>query len=139
MIFRKMSKNKWLELSLLMGLVLIVAMVSSMPIYTDAILQRMLVKDLEQKQTTSNTYSGGYRAGVTFPDAMKGTVTIPERIARLDRAMNQAKDDGFNLPTHEFVSERYTPIFKLIPSDATKINPDIKRFGNIVGLSQLED
>jgi putative ABC transport system permease protein len=139
MIFRKMVKNKWLELSLLMGLVLIVAMVSSMPIYTDAILQRMLVKELEQKQITSNVYSGGYTAAVTFSDVVRGNVTPTERIARLDRAMNQAKDTGFQLPTHEFVIERYTPMFKLIPTDTTKINPDIKRFANIVGMSGLED
>lgn len=138
MIFRKMVKNKWLELSLLVGLVLIVAMVSSMPIYTDAILQRMLVKELEQKQITSNIYSGGYTAAVTFSDVMRGTITPTERIARLDKAMNQAKD-GFKLPLHEFVIERYTPMFKLIPMDVTKINPDIKRFGNIVGMSDLED
>ncbi|MEX2415161.1 MAG: FtsX-like permease family protein [Paenibacillaceae bacterium] len=139
MIFRKMVKNKWLELSLLMGLVLIVAMVSSMPIYTDAILQRMLIKDLEQKQTTSNIYSGGYTASVTFSDVMRGVVTPTERLARLDKAMNQAKDTGFQLPIHEFVIERYTPMFKLIPTDATKINPDVKRFANIVGLSGMED
>lgn len=138
MIFRKMVKNKWLELSLLVGLVLIVAMVSSMPIYTDAILQRMLVKELEQKQITSNIYSGGYTAAVTFSDVMRGTITPTERIARLDKAMNQAKD-GFKLPLHEFVIERYTPMFKLIPMDVTKINPDIKRFANIVGMSDLED
>lgn len=138
MIFRKMVKNKWLELSLLVGLVLIVAMVSSMPIYTDAILQRMLVKELEQKQITSNIYSGGYTAAVTFSDVMRETITPTERIARLDKAMNQAKD-GFKLPLHEFVIERYTPMFKLIPMDVTKINPDIKRFANIVGMSDLED
>ncbi len=139
MIFRKMVKNKWLEMSLLMGLVLIVAMVSSMPIYTDAILQRMLIKELEQKQLTSNLFSGGYTAAVTFSDSMGGTVTPTERIARLDRAMNQAKDAGFQLPLHEFVTERYTPMFKLIPTDVTKINPDIKRFANIVGMTDLED
>jgi putative ABC transport system permease protein len=139
MIFRKMIKNKWLELSLLMGLVLIVAMVSSMPIYTGAILQRMLVKELEQKQITSNLYSGGYTAGVTFSDVLRGNVPVPERISRLDNAMNQAKDTGFNLPVHEFVIERYTPMYKLIPMDVTKINPDVKRFANIVGLSHLED
>ena len=138
MIFRKMIKNKWLELSLLMGLVLIVAMVSSMPIYTDAILQRMLIKDLEQKQITSNIYSGGYTAAVTFSDIIKG-VTPTERINRLDRAMNQAKNAGFQLPVHEFVIERYTPMFKLLPTDVTKIDPDVKRFANIVGLSGLED
>jgi putative ABC transport system permease protein len=139
MIFRKMIKNKWLVLSLLMGLVLIVAMVSSMPIYTDAILQRMLVKELEQKQINSNIYAGGFTAGVTFSDVISGPVSVPERVAKLDKVMNYAKNTGFNLPTLEFVSERYTPTFKLTPTDVTKVDPEVKRFGNMVGLSNLED
>ncbi|UUZ79210.1 hypothetical protein LJK88_28890 [Paenibacillus sp. P26] len=47
MMMRKMVKNKWLELSLLLGLVISVGLAASMPIYTGAILQRSLIKDLE--------------------------------------------------------------------------------------------
>ena len=46
MLLRKMAKNRWLELSLLTGLVITVGLASSMPIYTGSILQRMLLKDL---------------------------------------------------------------------------------------------
>ncbi len=60
MIVRKMVKNKWLEISMLLGLTLIVALVSSMPLYTSAILERMLVKELEQLQTESDRYPGTY-------------------------------------------------------------------------------
>jgi putative ABC transport system permease protein len=138
MIVRKMVKNKWLEMSLLMGLILIVAMVSSMPIYTDAILHRMLIKDLEQQQTTSNIYPGVYTATAIFSDVPEGGSST-EQIARLDQAMNQAKDSGFQLPVQQFVIERYTPMMKLIPRDATKINPDDQRFANILGMSGMEE
>lgn len=51
MIIRKMVQNKWLVGSLFIGLVMSVALVSSMPIYSEAILSRMLVKDLETMQS----------------------------------------------------------------------------------------
>lgn len=62
MIMRKMIKNKWLEFSLLLGLIISVGLVSSMPIYTSAILQRLLVKDLELLQTNSQQYPGIFGA-----------------------------------------------------------------------------
>ncbi len=55
---RKMFKNRWLTLSLLAGYIIAVAIVSSMPAYSHAILARMLRKDLEQSQLTSGIYPG---------------------------------------------------------------------------------
>ena len=45
---RKMLKNRWLTISLLIGYLMAVAIVASMPVYSHAILDRMLQKDLEQ-------------------------------------------------------------------------------------------
>ena len=55
---RKMLKNRWLTISLLIGYLMAVAIVASMPIYSHAILDRMLQKDLGQIQTQSRTYPG---------------------------------------------------------------------------------
>lgn len=55
---RKMLKNRWLTLSLLAGYLIAVAIVSSMPVYSHAILSRMLRKDLEQSQLSSGIYPG---------------------------------------------------------------------------------
>jgi len=55
-----MLRNKWLVLCLLIGCILSVAMVGSIPSYTDAVFQKMLIKDLENYQTTSNIYPGQY-------------------------------------------------------------------------------
>ncbi|GLX70004.1 ABC transporter permease [Paenibacillus glycanilyticus] len=64
MIVRKMTQNKWLELSLLIGLVLTVGLVSSIPTYTEAILSRMLVKELEASQLSS--YPGTMNMRFTY-------------------------------------------------------------------------
>lgn len=60
MVLRKMFSNKWLFLCLLIGSILTVALLSSIPIYTDGVLQRMLIKELESFQEKSAVYPGSY-------------------------------------------------------------------------------
>ncbi|NLM61429.1 MAG: FtsX-like permease family protein [Clostridiales bacterium] len=57
-IFRKMLNNKWMIISLLIGNILLCSLVSSIPLYSDAILQRMLTKQLEQQQIETNRFPG---------------------------------------------------------------------------------
>ncbi len=58
MVLRKMLNNKWMVVCLLTGAVLAVAMISSIPIYTNGVLQRMLTKDLEQYQISTKVFPG---------------------------------------------------------------------------------
>jgi len=51
-----MLSNKWMIISLLIGNILLCSMVASIPLYSDAILQRMLTKQLEQQQLETNRY-----------------------------------------------------------------------------------
>ena len=54
----KMGRSRWLTLSLLAGYLMAVAIVCSMPIYSHAILGRMLTRDLEQLQIERSVYPG---------------------------------------------------------------------------------
>lgn len=54
----KMLKNRWLTISLLAGYTIAVAIVSSLPIYSNAVLNRMLRKDLETSQVETGVYPG---------------------------------------------------------------------------------
>ncbi len=51
-----MIKNKWLVLSLIIGCMLAVSVIGSIPMYSDGILQRMLIKDFELDQEEKNVY-----------------------------------------------------------------------------------
>ncbi|HZJ56860.1 MAG TPA: FtsX-like permease family protein [Clostridia bacterium] len=66
MVLRKMINNKWMALCLLIGFILAVAMVSSIPIYTDGVLQRMLTRDLENHQVTTGFFPGRYIASANL-------------------------------------------------------------------------
>ena len=63
---RKLIKNGWLTICLLGGCLLAVAVASSIPIYTEGVLQRMLIKDLESYQRTGGKYPGTYYVKTNF-------------------------------------------------------------------------
>lgn len=66
MVLRKMINNKWMVLCLLIGFIMAVAMVSSIPIYTDGVLQRMLTRDLENYQVSSGYFPGRYHTSANI-------------------------------------------------------------------------
>ena len=53
-----MRNTKWMVLCLFIGFLLAAGMMSTIPIYMDASLQRMLIKDMEQYQIDNNKYKG---------------------------------------------------------------------------------
>ncbi|NLG37391.1 MAG: ABC transporter permease, partial [Clostridiales bacterium] len=59
-VLRKLLNNKWMVACLLVGSIVAVAMISSIPMYTDGILQRMLIKDMEAYQQRTGSYPGRY-------------------------------------------------------------------------------
>lgn len=136
MVFRKMLKNKWLEFCLLLGFMITVAMASSMPIYTDAILSRMLVKDLEGMQQKEQVYPGSLWAQMKFgnltPDEING------RITQADKDMASYAGQ-FNLPVKEQVKIRVSSRYVIHPEDPAKADPNASRAIDIVSMSGLEN
>ncbi|MCL2056830.1 MAG: ABC transporter permease [Oscillospiraceae bacterium] len=57
---KKMLRGKWMVFCLLIGCVIFVAVLSSIPTYTDGIFQHMLLKDLEAQQVRQASYPGVY-------------------------------------------------------------------------------
>ncbi|NHN30682.1 FtsX-like permease family protein [Paenibacillus agricola] len=137
MIMRKMIKNKWLELSLLLGLIISVGLVSSMPIYTSAILQRLLIKDLEQLQTNNQQYSGIFWNSVYLTGEMKPEQAKQE-IVDADAYMRDVVAQRFQLPLKAYVTERSTDSWKWIPVDASRNDSKVNRTANIAALSGMD-
>lgn len=67
-VLQKLLKKKWLTLSLVFGMTVCVALISSIPLFSDGVLQRMLIQELEQAQKDSNLYSGYYMIACTDND-----------------------------------------------------------------------
>jgi putative ABC transport system permease protein len=68
MVFKKMLKNKWLVASLILGLIISVALITSIPMYTNGVLQKMLIKELEKYQLEKERFPGGYLVSMHLDD-----------------------------------------------------------------------
>ena len=66
LLIRKMMKTKWMVLCLFIGFLMAAGMMSTIPIYMDASLQRMLVKDMEQFQLDTGKFPGLYTVTSTL-------------------------------------------------------------------------
>jgi len=75
-IIRKMWNNKWMIISLLIGNILLCSMVSSIPMYSDAILNRMITKKFVQAQEVSNSHP--MTAEMKFNSTGYGVEPFPE-------------------------------------------------------------
>lgn len=135
MILRKMVQNKWLVGSLFIGLLMSVALVSSMPIYSEAILSRMLVKDLETMQTKTSTYPGTHYSKLYFtketPDKMNA---IYKRVSKF---IKEEAAPGFQLPVQEVVTDLQSKTFKIRPQNDPE--PKTKRNVKSVTLRSYSD
>lgn len=138
MILRKMIKNKWLELSLLFGLVLSVALTSSMPIYTDAILHRLLIKELENLQIHSGQYPGTYWSAVTIqPDAVQAHQG--DNVIAADEFLQNQAGGRFGIPVQYFVRERVTDKISFAPAQAEQVDVTNMRWADLAAISDLQN
>ncbi len=60
LLFRKMRNTKWMILCLFIGFLMAAGMMSTVPIYMDSSLQRILIKDMQQYQQDTGSYPGEY-------------------------------------------------------------------------------
>ncbi len=65
-LIRKMWKNKWMMLCLLIGNILLVGIVSGTPLYSQATMQRILQKDLQSYQIEQNSHPATVNLRYTF-------------------------------------------------------------------------
>ncbi len=94
LLLRKMRNTKWMVFCLLIGFIMASAMMSTIPIYMNASLQRMLVKDMDAFQEEFMIYPGSYNTSKSFRSGMatdsqlqtmKDYVkTVDEQFAALD-------------------------------------------------------
>ncbi len=134
-IFRKMLNNRWLTGSLFLGLLITVSLVSTIPTYTSSVLQKLLVKELEDYQVRNNQFPGGF----SFSDSFSGiVVSNPRESLKKVEAINERIIEEAGLPIISKVQMLYTSPLKIIFEDETRGDSPL-RPGKIVMLSNVED
>ncbi len=144
MIFRKMMQNKWLVCSLFLGISISVALVSSMPIYSQAVLTRMLVKDLERLQGDTGQYPGALYGHMFYSD--EKPEEIRSKFQRMDNYIRGEGAAGFGLPVLELNNELYALSLKMKRaddpnplSDSNMQRMTIKSYENLEKHVELKD
>ena len=88
LLLRKMRNTKWMVLCLLIGFIMASAMMSTIPIYMNASMQRMLVKDMEAFQTEYMIYPGSYNTSHSIKSG-KAPKAQQEEIAQYTRKVDE--------------------------------------------------
>ncbi len=137
LVLQKMIHNGWMVLCLAAGSLLAVALISSTPMYTGAIMQRMLVRDLEQFQKDRNIYPGMISARYNFynpnPDAAR---------VRFYKYVNETIRDQLipDLGLDVLEASRHLTLDYLLAIDPTRPDDENKRANlQINSLQNFED
>ncbi|HBM81993.1 MAG TPA: ABC transporter permease [Clostridiaceae bacterium] len=139
-LLQKMLNNKWMVSCLLIGTILAVAMVSSVPIYTNGVLQRMLIKDLENFQVDSNIFPGSFSLKAEYYGVPKekGIRNFDDVTREFDneicKNMALPVQQKYNLYTYDFLSIAADPSTGHKKDVAVKIDApmDFKNHINII-------
>ena len=83
-----MRNTKWMILCLFIGFLMAAGMMSAVPIYMNASLQRILIKDMQEYQLDTGLYPGEYAVSVSLP--LK--TTTEERITAVNTLSSLADE-----------------------------------------------
>jgi putative ABC transport system permease protein len=137
MVLRKMYANIWLVLCLLVGIVIAVAMVSTIPIYTHGVLTRMLIKDLEDFQIDRGYYPG--RLSVKMDISPNYTEDLENRLYKsLDSEIRETVPRDLGLPVMSFapmVTKDYMTILPEVP----KVDEPREKYIKIEAIENIYD
>jgi putative ABC transport system permease protein len=122
LLYRKMWNNKWLTLSLLTGLILAVALSTSIPIYTDGSLKRLLDKEIRDETT-------GLSAGalVSRYQTVSGSPPTMEEYEAIDDYYRESVPHIFGLGIKERVQMVGLRPGQVLPVDRERVNPGVRR------------
>jgi len=132
-----MLNNPWMMICLLIGSILAVAMVSSIPIYTDGVLQRMLIKDAESYQTKTGFYPGIYHVEGNFYSSYEPLERV-RAFNAFDRKISNELIPGINLPVIAQARLITMDRFTAFPEKQREEEP-VKRNVRLEGLQNMTD
>jgi putative ABC transport system permease protein len=133
-LYRKMWNTRWLTLSTLLGLIMAVAFTTSIPMYADGSLKRVVEKSLQEK-------SDGFPAGsvlIRYQAAGSEKADL-EALADVDQYIQEELPASISFPYSTYVRSYSIRGSQLTPEDPSKADPSKRRQMTIVGQSGLRE
>jgi putative ABC transport system permease protein len=134
LVYKKISKNKWMFLSMLVGFVLSTTMLSSIPIYTQGITQKVLTKDMEKYQVDNNKYPASYN--LKFPlSAFFNSKDIRGEFDKLNENVENKILTRIDLPTKAHYNKFVLDVFSILPKNEGGKGPKL----SMMAVSGIEE
>lgn len=133
-LYRKMANTRWLTLSALLGLIMAVAFTTSIPMYADGSLKRVVAKSLQEK-------SDGFPAGsvlIRYQGAGNEKADL-EALADVDRYVKEELPKDISFPYNAFVRMYSIRGAQLTPADPSKVDPSKRRQMTVASQSGLKE
>ncbi|MGO4697437.1 ABC transporter permease [Paenibacillus sp. 2TAB26] len=132
-LFRKMWNTRWLTLSTLAGLTLAVAFATSIPMYADGALKRVVAESLQQKST-------GLPAGSLLMryQSPAGGKTDLAALSELEKYIKDGIPKEIGFPFGTYVNSYSIRGAEVVPEDSSKVDAGRNRQLTIMNLSELE-
>jgi len=125
-LWRKMWKNKWMMLSLLIGNILLVGIVAGTPMYVNATLRRVLHQELRQHQMENNVHPTILELRYTFNNIAPENWMVGYHQTRDYFAPGLLDDIG--LPAFATLRTDVLTNWHLMPSPPREDSPRIRAF-----------
>ncbi len=113
---RRLLAQRWLALATALGLVAAVALIMSIPLYSDAVYYRILQEELGQGDTTTGDYSRPPFALMWRYSGSLYGLKQWEEVEPLDTYMTDTAINQLGLPADETVRYLKTDSFRLFPA-----------------------
>src|SRR5690606_29565611 len=116
-LFRKMWNTKWLTLSTMAGLIVAVAFATSIPMYADGALKRVVADSLQERST-------GLPAGSLLMryQSTGGGATDLAALGQVDAFIREEVPDRIGFPHQVFTSTMAIRGSEIVPVDPTKVD-----------------
>lgn len=134
LLYRRIISNKWLFICLLTGALCACGIFAAIPMYSNAILQKVLTKDLENYHAERNISPGKYSV---FVNTYKNIGW--EKAKQVESTIERQLHTAYNLPVECVVKEIVcSPSFRLMRDGDEYFNQQ-RNFVSVVFLSEYED
>lgn len=130
-----MINTKWMVICLLIGFVMASAMMSTIPLYMNASLQRMLVKDMQSYQVDNGEYPGIYAASYNLNLDLDTDSQL-----KIIGDMSESFEDNFDTLSvpYENYKKILTDSYLMIRADKDSTDNGISRV-NLTGMTGIND
>jgi putative ABC transport system permease protein len=95
-LFRKIYRNKWLFFSMLIGVVLALAIISAVPLYTRGIMQKVMSKQFEDFEESKKQSAGIYY--VEYIPQITDYLVLKASHASIEESLNSGMLKEMNIP-----------------------------------------